>query len=133
MTERALRVGECVTTPRGFVAEVVSLTADRALIRYLGKHRPLGEMELQLALLRPATAHDMVQAGIHYGDPHAPSPKNLSTIVREKRFSRRRPHGDAHNEWRSKRNRSPADNPSDDALQELISALMKEHCTSSAG
>jgi hypothetical protein len=83
MKEQAFRVGECVTTPRGFVAEIAKFTADCALIRYLGKHRHLGEMELQLALLRPATAHDMVQAGIHYGDPRAPNPKTSTGFGRE--------------------------------------------------
>jgi hypothetical protein len=106
MTQQLFRlnIGECVATPRGAVAEIVSLTSGGALIRYLGTHRHLGEMELQGELLRPATAHDLVQGGIHSGDPSAPKPRTLSAEVVERERSRRQPHGDEHNKWRSARN-----------------------------
>jgi hypothetical protein len=57
-------IGERVATPSGFVAEIVSLTEERALVRYLGTHGSLGEIELQLGLLRPATAHDLFLARV---------------------------------------------------------------------
>jgi hypothetical protein len=57
-------VGERVATPNGFIAEIVSLTEDRALIRYLSMPPGPGETELPLGLLRPATSHDLFLAGI---------------------------------------------------------------------
>ena len=57
-------IGERVATPNGFVAEIVNLTEKQALVRYLGTHCGLGEIELQLLLLRPATAHDLLLEGI---------------------------------------------------------------------
>ncbi len=39
-------IGERVATPTGFVAEIVSLTEERALIRYLGPHQGSDEIEL---------------------------------------------------------------------------------------
>jgi len=59
-----LRVGERVATPNGFIAEIVSLTDERALIRYLSSPPGPGETELPLELLRPATARDLLLAGI---------------------------------------------------------------------
>lgn len=53
-------VGERVTTPSGFVAEIVSLGEERALIRYLSVPPGSGEAELPLGLLRPATARDLL-------------------------------------------------------------------------
>ena len=58
------KVGDRVATPSGFVAEIVSLTDDRALIRYLSTPPGPGETELPLGLLRPATARDLLLAGI---------------------------------------------------------------------
>ncbi len=57
-------IGERVATPSGLVAEIVSLTEERALIRYLSVQTDPGEIELPLGLLRPATAHDLFLAGI---------------------------------------------------------------------
>ena len=57
-------VGERVATPNGFVAEIVSLTKERALIRYLSIQPDPGEIELPFELLRPATAHDLFLARI---------------------------------------------------------------------
>ncbi len=58
-------IGDRVATPNGFIAEVVSLTADRrALIRYLSTPPGPGETELPLRMLRPATADDLDLAGI---------------------------------------------------------------------
>ena len=57
-------IGERVATPNGFVAEIVSLTEERALVRYLGHHQGSEEIELQLSLLRPATERDLYLAGI---------------------------------------------------------------------
>jgi hypothetical protein len=57
-------IGERVATPNGFIAEIVSLTEERALIRYLSIQPDPGEIELPLELLRPATAHDLFLAGI---------------------------------------------------------------------
>ena len=57
-------VGERVATPNGFVAEIVSLKNDKALIRYLSTPPGPGETELPLDLLRPATARDLLLAGI---------------------------------------------------------------------
>ncbi len=57
-------IGERVATPNGFIAEIVSLTEERALIRYLSVQTDPGEIELPLGLLRPATAHDLFLAGI---------------------------------------------------------------------
>ena len=58
------RTGDRVATPSGYVADIVSLHERRALVRYLGKHHGLAEIELQVSLLRPATAHDLLLAGI---------------------------------------------------------------------
>jgi hypothetical protein len=58
------KVGERVATPSGFIAEIVSLTDDGALIRYLSAPPGPGETELPLGLLRPATARDLLLAGI---------------------------------------------------------------------
>jgi hypothetical protein len=60
----ALSIGERVTTPNGFIAEIVSLTEERALIRYLSVPPGPGETDLPLGLLRPATTHDLLLAGI---------------------------------------------------------------------
>jgi hypothetical protein len=57
-------IGERVATPNGLIAEIVSLTEERALIRYLSIQPDPGEIELPLELLRPATAHDLFLAGI---------------------------------------------------------------------
>ncbi len=59
-----LSIGERVATPNGFIAEIVNLTEDRALIRYLSMQPGPGEIELPLGLLRPATARDLFLAGI---------------------------------------------------------------------
>ncbi len=56
--------GERVVTPNGFIAEILSLTTEHALIRYLSV-QPDPEIQLPLALLRPATAHDLFLAGIN--------------------------------------------------------------------
>ena len=53
-------VGERVTTPSGFVAEILDLSDGRALVRYLSMPPGPGEMELPLDLLRPATARDLL-------------------------------------------------------------------------
>jgi hypothetical protein len=58
------RVGERITTPNGFVAEIVSVTKERALIRYISAPPGPGEVELPLELIRPATARDLLLAGI---------------------------------------------------------------------
>ena len=58
------KIGERVATPNGFVAEIVSLTDERALIHYLSEPPGPGETELPFELLRPATAHDLLMAGI---------------------------------------------------------------------
>jgi hypothetical protein len=126
MNEQLFFVGQCVTTPHGFVAEITKLTSDCALVRYLGKQRHLGEMEMQLALLRPTTAHDLVHAGIHGGDPSAPKPWNPSAGVIEESGSRQQPHRDEHTGWRSKRNCSPANNRPGNGLHELVTSMMKE-------
>ncbi len=63
-TSARWRIGERVATPNGFVAEIVSLTDDAALIRYLSTPPGPGETELPLGLLRPATARDLLLAGI---------------------------------------------------------------------
>ena len=52
-------VGQRVITPNGFVAEIVSVGEERALIRYLSTPPGPGETELPLGLLRPATARDL--------------------------------------------------------------------------
>jgi hypothetical protein len=57
-------IGERVATPTGFVAEIVSLTEERALIRYLDPHQGSEEIELELSLLRPATERDLYLVGI---------------------------------------------------------------------
>jgi hypothetical protein len=57
-------IGERVATPSGFVAEIVSLTQERALIRYLTTPPGLGETELPFGMLRRATAHDLVLVGV---------------------------------------------------------------------
>jgi hypothetical protein len=54
-----------VATPNGFIAEIVSLREERALIRYLSTQPPgPEEIELPLGSLRPATARDLFLAGI---------------------------------------------------------------------
>ena len=58
------KIGERVATPRGFIAEIVSLTHDKALVRYLSSPPGPGEIELPLGMLRPATARDLLFAGI---------------------------------------------------------------------
>ena len=58
------KIGERVATPNGFIAEIVSLTDDRALISYLSTPPGSGETDLPLGLLRPATARDLLLAGI---------------------------------------------------------------------
>lgn len=58
------RVGERVTTPNGFLAEIVRLTEEQALIRYLTAPPGPVETELPLALLRPATARDLLLSRI---------------------------------------------------------------------
>jgi hypothetical protein len=57
-------VGARVATPNGFVAEIVKLQERQALIRYLGPHVGPDELLLPYSLLRPATAYDLIQAGI---------------------------------------------------------------------
>jgi hypothetical protein len=59
-----LSVGERVATPNGFIAEIVALGDERALVRYLSTPPGPGETELPLDLLRPATARDLLLAGI---------------------------------------------------------------------
>jgi hypothetical protein len=54
------RVGQHVTTPNGFLAEIVSVREDRALIRYLTVPPGPGETELPLDLLHVATARHLV-------------------------------------------------------------------------
>jgi len=58
------KIGERVATPNGFIAEIVSVTDDRVLIRYLSTPPGPGEAELPFGLLRPATARDLLLAGI---------------------------------------------------------------------
>jgi hypothetical protein len=58
------KIGERVTTPNGFVAEIAGLEDDKALIHYLSTPPGPGETELPLALLRPATARDLLLAGL---------------------------------------------------------------------
>jgi hypothetical protein len=58
------KIGERVATPNGFIAEIVSLTDHKALIRYLSTPPGPGETELPFELLRPATARDLLLAGI---------------------------------------------------------------------
>ena len=62
--EKIWSVGERVATPNGFIAEIVSLTEERALVRYLSMPPGPGETELPLGLLRLATARDLFLAGI---------------------------------------------------------------------
>ncbi len=124
MDQQAFRVGECVTTPRGFVGEITELGLDCAVIRYLGKQRHLGEMEMKLAFLRPATAHDLALAGIRGGDPSAPKPWTSSVAVAETR-SRRNPQRSEHDAWRVKRIGSASGVPGV-GLHELVADLMKE-------
>ena len=58
------KIGERVATPNGFIAEIVSLSDDTALIRYLSVPPGPGEAELPFGLLRPATARDLLLARI---------------------------------------------------------------------
>jgi hypothetical protein len=58
------KIGARVATPNGFIAEIVSLSEDSALIRYLSVPPGPGEAELPFGLLRPATARDLLLAGI---------------------------------------------------------------------
>ena len=58
------KIGERVATPSGFIAEIVSLKDDKALVRYLSALPGPVEMELPLGMLRPATARDLHLAGI---------------------------------------------------------------------
>jgi hypothetical protein len=57
-------VGTRVATPNGFVAEIVSLTEERAVIRYLSDPPGPGETELPFGMLRPATPEELVLTGI---------------------------------------------------------------------
>jgi hypothetical protein len=129
MKQKSFRcnIGECVATPRGAVCEILSLTARGALIRYLGKHRHLGEIELQLALLRPATAHDMVRAGVHYRDPGGPLPRRLPSSE----ASDKAPCEDVHTQTNiaggaQGSNGSPADAGNVAAFEEPIPAPMND-------
>jgi hypothetical protein len=63
-TTAAWQVGQRVATPNGFVAEIVSLRDRQAMIRYLGPHAGPEEILLPYTLLRHATAHDLVRAGV---------------------------------------------------------------------
>jgi len=58
------KIGERVATPSGFIAEIVSLTKDRAVISYLSTPPGAGQTDLPLGFLRPATRRDLVLAGI---------------------------------------------------------------------
>jgi len=58
------KIGERVTTPNGFVAEIIGLEDDKAFIRYLSTPPGTGETDLPLELLRPATARDLLLARI---------------------------------------------------------------------
>jgi len=58
------KIGERVATPNGFIAEIVTLADNRALIRYLSVPPGPGETALPVDLLRPATARDLLLAGI---------------------------------------------------------------------
>ena len=58
------KIGERVATPSGFIAEIVSVTGDRAVIKYLSTPPGAGETDLPLGFLRPATRRDLVLAGI---------------------------------------------------------------------
>ena len=58
------KIGERVATPSGFIAEIVSVTDDRAVISYLSTPPGAGETDLPLEFLRPATRRDLVLAGI---------------------------------------------------------------------
>jgi hypothetical protein len=58
------KIGERVATPNGYIAEILNLTDERALIRYLSDPPGPGETELPLGLLRPVTAHDLLLAGM---------------------------------------------------------------------
>jgi hypothetical protein len=58
------KIGERVATPNGFVAEIVSLSDERALIRYLTDPPGSGETELPFGMLRPATTQELFLAGI---------------------------------------------------------------------
>ena len=59
-----LKIGECVATPNGFIAEIISFTDNQALVRYLSTPPGPGETQLPVGLLRPATARDLLLAGI---------------------------------------------------------------------
>ncbi len=137
MKDRPFRVGECVTTPRGFVAEIARLSPDCALIRFLGKQRHLGEMAMQLALLRPATVYDLALAGIRNGDPSAPGMRVRRAKLIEETPSGPRPHravdarprvaapplkAPEYGGGRSKRNSLPGL-----GLHELVASLMNAH------
>jgi len=56
--------GDRVATPNGFIAEILSVRGERARIRYLSTQPGPDEIELPLRLLRPATARDLLLAGI---------------------------------------------------------------------
>jgi hypothetical protein len=58
------KIGERVATPCGFIAEIVSIADDRALISYLSTPPGSGETDLPLASLRPATPRDLLLAGV---------------------------------------------------------------------
>ncbi len=58
------KIGQRVATPNGFIAEIVGITGERAVIRYLSKPPGPGETELPFGMLRPATAHDLSLAGM---------------------------------------------------------------------
>ncbi len=59
-----MEIGERVATTNGYIAEILDLTGERALIRYLSDPPGPGETELPLEFLRPATGHDLLRAGI---------------------------------------------------------------------
>jgi hypothetical protein len=55
-------IGEHVTTPDGFIAEILSVTEERALVRHLSMEPASGETDSSLGLLRPVTARDLILA-----------------------------------------------------------------------
>ena len=60
ITSSRWSVGQRVLTPNRFVAEIVSVHDERALIRYLTVPPGPGETELPLILLRPAMPRDLI-------------------------------------------------------------------------
>jgi hypothetical protein len=57
-------IGDRVATPNGFIAEILSVRGERARIGYLSPQPGPADIELPLRLLRPATARDLIVAGI---------------------------------------------------------------------